>query len=250
MAYSGGIFEVFCELSAFKVWGRAGKWIVIVSIQVFKCIARLLLIYRYKESIVQSPPVPALDRKTIKSNTTNGDFNQTATFTLKRSGRVVRKVEASPPIGLRRWTPLENEIHENKENMEQVATSRQLMAETIYISKPIVHLASLACFGSTTWKPWLISLAVDLTSLHIYRSDNASTTRSLTPLQRIQVSKRIVALLLYLLRSPFYDRYSKDKINAILIALSNHVPLVGHICNPLQQYLPFWQSTYFYMWST
>lgn len=28
--------EVFCELSAKKIWGITGKWIVIVCIQVFK----------------------------------------------------------------------------------------------------------------------------------------------------------------------------------------------------------------------
>ncbi|KAJ8944781.1 hypothetical protein NQ318_003649 [Aromia moschata] len=251
--------EVFCELSAKKLWGTAGKWIVIVSIQVFKCIARLMLIYHYKESIVQNPPVPVLDRKSLKPNehTTVGDIAQThlepQSFTLKRSGRVVRKVDASPPITMRRWKPLlqvQAFTCENKEDIEQVLIGRHLVAETIYITKPIVHLASMAYFGTKTWKPWMISLALDLSSLHLYRPFKSNKINSLTPHQRMQLSRRIVALLFYLIRSPFYEKQSEDKINTLLTALSKHVPLAGLVCNPLIQYLPFWQDTYFYMWST
>ncbi|KAJ8922497.1 hypothetical protein NQ315_007527 [Exocentrus adspersus] len=253
--------EVFCELSAKKLWGVSGKWIVIVCIQLFKCISRLLLIYKYKENIIQNPPFPALDRKNIKStaNTTTignlaRDQFDSACFTLKSSGRVVRKIEASPPIGLRTWKPLPRQQNFPCENdqdaVEDVLTGKYLVAESIYVMKPLVHLASMACFGSRTWKPWLTSLALDLISLHLYRSNRAKKMNSLTPQQRLQLSKRTVLFILYLIRSPFYDKYSKNKINSLLEAFSNHIPLAGFVCKPLAQYMPFWQDTYFYMWSS
>lgn len=87
-------------------------------------------------------------------------------------------------------------------------------------------------------------------SLHLYRSCNKTKSDSITRKQKLQLSRRTLLLLMYVLRSPFYDKYSKDRIEAFLLALSKNVPLVGIVCNPLVQYLPFWQSSYFYMWST
>ncbi|KAG5885907.1 hypothetical protein JTB14_012154 [Gonioctena quinquepunctata] len=252
--------EVFCELSASKIWGVSGKWIIITCIQVFKCISRLFLVYHHKEPIIQNPPIPVLDRKNLKSNNSNfatmGDLAQeqldSVSFTLKRSGRVVRKVDSSPPIGIRNWKPLQKTPSfscENNQTIEQSLAGRQLMAETIYIAKPLVHLASMACFGTKTWKPWAVALVLDLTSLQLYRSCKTKNVNSLTPQQRLQLSRRTIVLILYLLRSPVYERHSRDRINGLLQALGR-LPLAGLICTPLAQYLPFWQSTYFYMWST
>ncbi|XP_066145034.1 peroxisomal membrane protein PEX16 [Euwallacea fornicatus] len=250
--------EVFCELSVQKFWGKTGKWIVIVAIQVFKCVARFLLIYKHKEIIAENPTIPPLDRVKFakQSNAGNQDICRSelgsVSFTLKRSGRVVRKVESSPPLVLRTWKPVEiqkKSLYENGEVQIENLTRQQLVAETIYLAKPIVHLLSLGVFGSKTWKPWMVSLTLDLASLQLYNSSRTSLT-SLSNKQQLQLSKRMVLLLLYLIRSPFYEKHSKNKINAFLMALSNNVPLIKIICLPLMQYLPFWQSNYFYMWSS
>lgn len=139
-----------------------------------RCIARLILIYNHKENIIQTPPIPILDRTKLSKNVPNcssmRDIAQaqmdSVSFTLKGSGRVIRKVDASPPISLRTWKPLKaQETCENDQNqtIEQALAGRQLIAETIYIFKPMAHLASVACFGNNSWKPWILSLAMDLT---------------------------------------------------------------------------------------
>lgn len=131
-----------------------------------------MLIYRYKETVIQNPPIPLLDRKNIKSASnfpTIGEIGQSqcdlTSFTLKSSGRIVRKIEASPPLALRTWKPLpksQTVSCENDEQIEEVLSGKKLIAESIYVTKPLIHLASMACFGTTTWKPWLISLTMDL----------------------------------------------------------------------------------------
>lgn len=127
------------------------------------------MVYRFKEPIIQSPAVPVLDRKNIKINSTSdSDISQfeSVSFTLKRSGRVVRKVDTSPPLSLRNWKPIENEPSfkcENNQILEKEVGPNFRIAETLYIAKPIVHLASMAYFGTDAWKQWMISLAVDLT---------------------------------------------------------------------------------------
>ncbi|XP_050506669.1 peroxisomal membrane protein PEX16 [Diabrotica virgifera virgifera] len=252
--------EVFCELSANRIWGNTGKWIVIVSIQVFKCISRLFLIFHYKEPIIQSPPIPVLNRKNVAASNqkyisardvAQSEFDSVS-FTLKRSGRVVRKVDSSPPLGLRDWKPLPKMSLmgvEEGQTLNNALAKRELIAETVYISKPIIHLAAMACLGTNTWKPWAVSLALDFASLELYRSCTKKDVKSVTPQQRLQISKRTILLLLYLLRSPMYEKHSKDRVHSFLMTLSK-VPLAGLIFTPLAQYLPFWQSTYFYMWSS
>lgn len=131
----------------------------------------MILVYRHKETIIQTPPIPVLDRNKLAPATKHiGSVRDEAqaqmncaTFTLKSSGRVVRRVDGSPPIGLRTWKPPQALPCENEQTIEQALAGRQLMAETIYIAKPLAHLISMASFGTHSWKPWLISLGLDLT---------------------------------------------------------------------------------------
>lgn len=181
--------EVFFELSAQKVWGNAGKWLIVVAVQVFKwviiifvrlhlendcfrCISRFILLYHHNEPIIPHPPIPTLERRVLVSPESStdpsfGDVTQahldSVSFTLKRSGKVVRKVDSSPPITARSWKSLERSSQcDNEQTIEQTLAGTQLIAESIYIAKPIVHLASMAAFGSHTWKPWVISLLMEL----------------------------------------------------------------------------------------
>lgn len=220
-----------------------------------------MLIYKHKEPIIENPPVAPLDRVKLAKEPEFRELGSVS-FTLKRSGRVVRKIDSSPPLGMRTWKPLE--VHKIEEVSSKILSRPELLAESIYISKPLVHLISLGLLGSNTWKPWMISLAMDLTrlvSIKINLQSSCSeclicslqlykTSASLTKKQKLQLSKRTVLLLLYLIRSPFYEKHSKNKLNSLLVALSNNLPLAKMICQPLMQYLPFWQSNYFYMWSS
>lgn len=130
-----------------------------------------MLIHFYKEPIVSHPSIPILDRKKVQGPTTVGDIitaNQldNISFTLKRSGRVVRKVESSPPLYMRTWKPMEalpNTNCENDQGYDKSIATKQMIAETIYIVKPIVHLLSMKCFGTTSWKQWMIPFAFDVT---------------------------------------------------------------------------------------
>jgi peroxin-16 len=68
--------------------------------------------------------------------------------------------------------------------------------------------------------------------------------------QKMELSKRCVGLILYLIRSPFYDKFSANKINSILNALGKVIPFAKSLTNPIVQYIPHYQDTYFYMYST
>lgn len=225
----------------------------------FRCISRLVLLFQHDSNIIENPPIPILKRTTLNKEQNRGDLNVDArtqldsvAFVLKRSGKVIRKVESSPPASMRNWKPLSmpntTEMVEN--NIDPKLVSRQMIAECLYALKPLIHLSSIYRFGNNTWKPWALSLLIDLASLQIHRSTFSPNMTKLTPRQKLMLSRRYFSLLLYLLRSPFYDRYTRDKLLSFLMGCSKKLPLVGLISSPLAHYIPHWQKTYFYMWST
>ncbi|XP_050529743.1 peroxisomal membrane protein PEX16 [Daktulosphaira vitifoliae] len=230
--------EVFIEVSATKLWGSRGRWIIVVLLQTIKTLARLYLLHFYKLHILESPPIQPLNRKSVHMN--QNDFLENGVITLP-SGRTIRKLDNAPPINRRTWkAPPRVPMNSNSGHL----SDRLLVAETMFIMKPIVHLSSLYIFGQKSWKPWLISLTIEYISLQ-----RLKTAKNLTPQQRLVLSKRTLNLALYLVRSPFFENYSEKHMRAFLHWFVINVPLVGPLMRPFLDYLKTWQETYFYLWS-
>lgn len=238
--------EVFIELSALKVWGTRGRWFFIVVVQTIKFIGRLILtMFCQHNSIVKNPPIAVLDRRNLTESPPENDSFQDLkeTVVLKRSGRVLRKVEGAPPIVSRTWKPLK---HDTGSYPAQYGGRFIRTAELMYIAKPLVHLACIRRYGIKSWKSYLVPMVIDIASLRIYYKNRGDLSKD----QKQELSRRCVSMLLYLMRSPFYDKYSKDKIASMINGIGNNVPLTGTIAKLILSYIPHWQETYFYMWST
>ncbi|XP_063233294.1 peroxisomal membrane protein PEX16 [Bacillus rossius redtenbacheri] len=242
--------EVFVEITTRRLFGEKGRWIVIVCLQLLKCVGRLALVFQHGELVTQTPAIPPLMRDGAPdvSELDEKLQVQSAAFTLRRSGRVIRRVEMAPPIRSRAWKPLRlpAACRESKTVMDE-ETSFRSIAECLYIIKPIAHLCLMSVHGQKSWKPWLMSLVMDIVSLHTHRK---RTRSSLSRRQQLELSRRLVALVLYALRSPFYEAHTEQRLVRALNCLGRSVPLVGALVGPLAHYLPLWQDTYFYIWST
>lgn len=202
---------------------------------------------QYNQSITTSPPIQTLDRKKIADKeismndlTCRGGGNGFNDFKLKRSGRVIRRVEGAPPVHYRTWQSSSESV--------KISTKNPVIkyAEYVYIVKPLVHLAAVRTFGYKSWKSYTIALLMDLYTVKTYYQHQHLMTKE----QKVELSKRCVNLLLYLVRSPMYEKKSAGKIDSFLGFIANHIPFARTVCNPISQYIPQWQSTYFYMWST
>uniref|UniRef100_A0AAR2KQP8 Peroxisomal membrane protein PEX16 n=1 Tax=Pygocentrus nattereri TaxID=42514 RepID=A0AAR2KQP8_PYGNA len=216
--------EVFTEMGATKLWGETGRWLVIVLIQIAKAILRLLLLFWYKSGIQTSPPIIPLDRDSQLYNN-------------------------APSLHARLWG-VPNRERKRRHQEEELQSSptplglQETIAESLYISRPLVHLACLGLCGRRSWKPWLISGLLEITSFSLL----SDTTKPLNHREKAEMRRRAFLLLYYLLRSPFYDRYSETKILFLLRFLADYVPGVGLVARPLMEYLPIWQKIYFYNW--
>ncbi|KYN13782.1 Peroxisomal membrane protein PEX16 [Trachymyrmex cornetzi] len=237
--------ETFLEVSAKKLWGPKGKWLIIVIIQLFKSILRLLLIYVYKERVTKSPATPPLNREKF-NKIDNVQLKEG--FMLKRSGTVVRSVKYSTPIELRTWKALPPVTDENENLTKNQKSDTYLkLAESLYVTKPLLHLGCMYITSQNRWPPWILSLIIDIASLNVF---NRCTQKALlSKEEEEELVRRRLSLLLYILRSPFYDKYSCNKIDTLLDTISSSVPLAKYLTSAVKKNLPYMQNTYFYMWS-
>ncbi|KAG7482235.1 hypothetical protein JOB18_027817 [Solea senegalensis] len=244
--------EVFLEMGATKLWGEVGRWLVIALIQIFKTVFRIVLLLWYKSGIQTSPPIIPLDRGADLGSEDEGDGEQEddTCFVGQRSGRVIRPLGNGPALQARPWaapsqkkkqrhSSLKEMLHNKPTQLSLQAT----LAESVYIGRPLLHLLCLAFCGKQSWKPWLISGALELSSFAVL-NDAKFQNRW----EKAEMRRRRFLLLYYLLRSPFYDKFSEEKILFLLRILANHIPGVGLVASPLMEYLPTWQKIYFYTW--
>ncbi|XP_046312688.1 peroxisomal biogenesis factor 16 isoform X1 [Marmota monax] len=212
--------EVFMEMGAAKVWGEVGRWLVIALIQLAKAVLRMFLLIWFKAGLQTSPPIVPLDRET-QAQSSDGDHSpgsQEQSYVGKRSNRVVRTLQNTPSLHSRHWgAPQQRERREPQQHEELSIPPTPLglqetIAESLHITRPLLHLLSLGLWGQRSWTPWLLSAVVDVTSLSLL-----SDRKGLTRRERLELRRRTILLLFYLLRSPFYDRFSeKQSPNASL----------------------------------
>ncbi|XP_078111603.1 peroxisomal biogenesis factor 16 isoform X1 [Sander vitreus] len=244
--------EVFLEMGACKLWGDVGRWLVIGLIQIFKAIFRLILLLWYKSGIQTSPPIIPLDRSAefVGEEDVNGEQQDDACFVGQRSGRVIRPLGSAPGLQARLWgAPSQKKKRSSSSSEEKLHSKptqlglQETLAESVYIGRPLVHLLCLGLCGKHSWKPWLISGVLELSSFAVL-SDRKFQNRW----EKAEMRRRTFLLLYYFLRSPFYDKYSEEKILFLLRLLADHVPGIGLVARPLMDYLPTWQKIYFYNW--
>lgn len=128
----------------------------------------MVLTFKYRQPMSHSPGLKPLNRRKVgqideeeEDSTNTFGANMSASFELRRSGRIVRRVEGAPPINLRNWQPLSKQSA--KPGIFAINEGVRLTKpELVYIFKPLIHLGSVATFGLNSWKSYSLSLIMDL----------------------------------------------------------------------------------------
>ena len=71
----------------------------------------------------------------------------------------------------------------------------------------------------------------------------------LTKAEKMEITRRRISILYYLIRSPAFHAVTHKRIQHFLVAVGNRVPLARNVCQPLLEYIPEWQKIYAYTWS-
>ncbi|XP_049569165.1 peroxisomal biogenesis factor 16 isoform X4 [Orcinus orca] len=194
-----------------------------------RAVLRMFLLIWFKAGLQTSPPIVPLDRE-AQAQSQDGDRSpgsQEQSYVGKRSKRVVRTLQDTPSLHSRHWgAPQQREGRQQQHEELSITPTplglQETIAESLYIARPLLHLLSLGLWGQRSWTPWLLSGVVDVTSLSLL-----SERKGLTRRERLELRRRTILLLYYLLRSPFYDRFSEAKILFLLQLLADHVPGIG-----------------------
>ncbi|KAL5503207.1 hypothetical protein EMCRGX_G010122 [Ephydatia muelleri] len=249
------VFEVFME----QLMSEPGKYGAVILVQCIKACLRLVHVFLLKGGIVKTPAVSGVDRSkaqplctTTQVDSDFTDEGKPVAWKGTRTGKVIRSIHADSSIS---YSQLQNYVTQSGASSRDgrpgspqrptTLNSSQTVAEVLYIARPLVHVVSMFVFKQTSWKPWLIALIMDLVSLQCH-----GTLSKFNAPERAEVLRRRSILLVYLLRSPFYDEYTKDILMRFLKYLSATIPLAHYIIDPLVAYLPVWQHIYSYNWMT
>ncbi|KAJ1977454.1 hypothetical protein H4R35_002292 [Dimargaris xerosporica] len=122
-----------------------------------------------------------------------------------------------------------------------------LTAEWLFILRPLIYVLAIRRWGPKSWVPWLLSLAIELgsRSLMNQRAGAHRLFGTRSQLEESELSRRTWLLLYYVLRSPFYERFTKPRLDG-LIKTTSTKPLISLFTGILADYQPLWESVYFY----
>jgi Peroxisomal membrane protein (Pex16) len=135
----------------------------------------------------------------------------------------------------------ENNGAVHKESSKTWGMTRIVLGELLYILRPLFWAQAEASHCNDTsslWNAWFVSLGMDvasLTSLYSMQATGNVATRE-------EWKRRRLRLLLYLIRSPIWDRYALPTVERVGGAIEV-VPLFGKLLTTyLQDWLYYWKT--------
>ncbi|KAF9911253.1 Peroxisomal membrane protein pex16 [Lobosporangium transversale] len=121
------------------------------------------------------------------------------------------------------------------------------VGEYLFILRPLIYVLAMRKYGQKSWYPWFLSLTIELvsrTSIRHFLKTSRANGRA-TPLEKDEMKRRLWLLLYYVLRSPFYDQFTKERLHNFCESTSKK-PLISLVGGIVRDYQPLWESVYFY----
>ncbi|KAB2595591.1 peroxisome biogenesis protein 16-like [Pyrus ussuriensis x Pyrus communis] len=184
-----------------------------------------------------------------------------ALSTLNRFGENARMV--SEPVWLRRVQHQQAIMEPPTPVVEKLTLSTLLsekslrgafyvFGEALFITRPLIYVLFIRKYGVRSWIPWFLSLAVDFTGMGILSRIESSRDGTkeqhfhLSVAEKNEVKRRKLLWALYLMRDPFFSKYTRQKLESAEKVLEP-VPIVGFLTAKLVELLIGAQTRYTYM---
>ncbi|EEY61070.1 uncharacterized protein PITG_01313 [Phytophthora infestans T30-4] len=224
--------QVLAEVVARRVGGDAGKWRLIVWVEIVKSVLRLVLLAQQRRAMlmrggkykgVESAPRPSALSRFKKPKQPGA-----------RTGKTFGKAEVSEPESQVKKIDEPNKMTFENATIEVAEGSREdflVAGEACHILRPVVYALLRRRRPATSWTPVVVSLLVELSGL-------ALSAAAVEPVESLkhdagdkakdEIAARKMALLLYLLRDPVYATVTKPATGKAADVL-DYVPGVGKL---------------------
>jgi hypothetical protein len=139
------------------------------------------------------------------------------------------------------------------------AAIRHTACEVLFLSRPLIYgifychlikVLALRKWGKTDWKPWMLSLAVELTalagSIRFKQEDNMEYADDATPVEKQEWKRRKMMLLYYLLRNPAYEIGVRGRVVGV-VGFLNRWRVTSFFGGILKDYQAMWEESHFHI---
>ncbi|KAJ1833666.1 hypothetical protein LPJ73_007878 [Coemansia sp. RSA 2703] len=258
--------EKLVEMLVVKKLGEKMRWKVVSLIEIVKVLLRMNLLQLSGRRMVTGSVVPERlvdpaslgSIKNAPSSLSASTATAAATASQWKGGRsglrftpvrdILERTEGS--------ATLSGYVTGEARNPEAVAPALALIrrygplglaGELLFILRPLVYVLGIRKLGKRDWRPWALSLLVELASRQMIRTDLHAGRResSKHTVEKDELSRRKWLFLYYILRSPFFDRFTESRLSRVA-EWCNNKPLLSLLGSLIQDYQPLWQQYYFY----
>ncbi|KAG0196812.1 Peroxisomal membrane protein pex16 [Mortierella sp. GBA30] len=262
--------EVLIEMGVQKKWGQQYKWRVITALEAFKAAGRLALMRLTNQRMILHPihterdvdPSTLADLAEVELSVKESHWTGVRTGNTRLQLSAVQKLSTSNSGKGTRSTSdvtefllskvLTPDVVRKPKDLVGKLSGLGAVGEYLFILRPLIYVLAMRKYGQKSWYPWFLSLAIELASRTSIQHFLAGRQRGPgagrgcgTPLEKDEMKRRLWLLLYYVLRSPFYDQFTKERLHNFCESASKK-PLISLVAGIVRDYQPLWESVYFY----
>jgi len=124
--------------------------------------------------------------------------------------------------------------------------STKVIGELLFIFRPVIYWVSYSICGKRSWKPWFLSLIIEIVSKSFSEYGLYNLNIPLSKSESNELSRRRQMFLYYLIRSPFYDKFVGDGIIFKILNFFRRIPILKLLVDLLFNYIQVYRARYFY----
>jgi peroxin-16 len=223
---------------------RAGdklRWRVVLSIEWFKAILRLTLVFHSKKPLL-SPPMPEREFEPEDPDTPNSHEQQSTTWKMARSKTVLPATPLNAKEYLYTKVLKAEHVRSPMFLMRNVDSVKGNLAEVMAILRPVIYayLAYRYRHNPRNWTPWIVGAAIEYSARQLLFDNYAETTpgglRGLSELEHEELRRRGSSLWWWSVRGAAYQTITRPILNGIATR-TEKIPLIGLFGAILSDYL-------------
>lgn len=145
------------------------------------------------------------------------DAQQLQTLKINKNFTFGKAIELNPSIERTVWPKFTLFRENNKflENLSSWEAKVKFAAELIHIFRPLLYVLMIRKYGIKSWKPWLLSAVVEVTSLGLIWPKKTSSAQNSDEVETQEVGLRVLSSIIWsMFNIPFCQFPAEKKENS------------------------------------